>query len=45
MANILHDLQSEDPQKDHNFDPSQDQRHDPSKDHGAQKPHIILKIL
>ena len=40
MTNILHDLQSEDPQKDHSFDPSQDRRHDPSKDYGAQKPHI-----
>ena len=32
MTNILHDLQSEDPQKDHSFDLS--------KDHGANKPHI-----
>ena len=40
MANILHDLQSEDPQKDHSFDPSQDHRHDPSKDHMAKEPHI-----
>ena len=37
MTNILHDLQSEDPQKDHSFDPSQDRRHDPSKDHGGSE--------
>ena len=40
MANILHDLQSEDPQKDHSSDLSQDHSHDPSKDHVANKPHI-----
>lgn len=40
MANILHDLQSEDPPKDHSFDLSKDHRHDPSKDHEVKEPHI-----